>query len=61
MKEMLFHLLEDRFAEARNRFNDHMTHRGELDDILHHGAVKARAVARQTLDRVKAAVGIARA
>lgn len=58
MKEMLFSLLEDRFATARERFTDHMTHRGELADILHQGALRARSVARQTLDRIKSAVGI---
>lgn len=58
MKEMLIGLLEDRFAEVRDRFTDHMAHRGELADILQQGAVKARTVARLTLDRVKSAVGI---
>ncbi len=58
MKETLIGLLEDRFAEARDCFADHMAHPGELADILHQGAQKARTMARQTLDRVKSAVGI---
>jgi len=46
------------FSEARERRADIVARKGYVEDVLQAGAVKARAVARQTVDRVRAAVGL---
>lgn len=46
------------FAEAREKRAEIVAKKGYVEDVLHAGAAKARAVARKTLDRVRHAVGL---
>lgn len=46
------------FAEARERRAEIVGRPGYVEDVLQAGAAKARAVARRTVDRVRAAVGL---
>jgi tryptophanyl-tRNA synthetase len=48
----------DYFAAAREKRAEIVGNKGYVDDVLAAGAQKARAVARQTMDRVRAAVGL---
>tara|TARA_X000000368_G_scaffold416277_1_gene409843 strand:- start:222 stop:1193 length:972 start_codon:yes stop_codon:yes gene_type:complete len=51
-KEFLDCVLE-RFREEREKYDYYMNNTSELDDILLHGANKARIVAKETLKRVR--------
>jgi tryptophanyl-tRNA synthetase len=46
------------FAEAREKRAQIVAKKGYVEDVLQAGAAKARAVARKTMDRVRAAVGL---
>ena len=46
------------FAEAREKRAEIVSRKGFVEDVLQAGATKARAVARKTTDRVRAAVGL---
>jgi tryptophanyl-tRNA synthetase len=46
------------FAEAREKRAEIVAKKGYVEDVLKAGATKARAVARKTMDRVRAAVGL---
>jgi tryptophanyl-tRNA synthetase len=46
------------FAEARERRAEIVAKPGYVEDVLRTGAEKARAVARKTMERVRAAVGL---
>ncbi|MFZ4765570.1 MAG: tryptophan--tRNA ligase [Roseimicrobium sp.] len=46
------------FAEAREKRQEIVTRKNYVEDVLQAGATKARAVARVTIDRVRAAVGL---
>ncbi len=56
-KEALFGLLVDRFATERARFQHYFTHSAELEAELRAGETKARAVAGQTIQRVRDVLG----
>ncbi len=57
-KQALFELLLDRFGAARARRAQLLADPGEVDRILAAGAAKARAVARDTVDRARKACGL---
>ena len=46
------------FAEAREKRAEIVAQKGYVEDVLQAGAAKARAVARPTMERVRAAVGL---
>ena len=56
-KQALYELLLDRFGEVREKFNYYMAHLNEVDDALTFGAEKAKKVADDVLERVRAKVG----
>jgi len=56
-KQMLFEVLESRFARERERYKELMSDKGQLEVILRRGAEKAREVAAQTLRLVRERVG----
>jgi len=58
LKEALSTLIVQRFAHARTRYSRLMDNHGQIDRVLVEGAARARAVARETLRRVRKAVGI---
>ncbi len=58
-KQALFELLLDRFGEARRRRAELLADPAEVDRVLAAGAAKARAIARDTVDRARAACGLA--
>jgi tryptophanyl-tRNA synthetase len=57
-KKALLERLEVELAPARERYDALMADTQKVDALLAAGAVKARATARKTLDRVRAAIGI---
>lgn len=56
-KKALLELIMERFAKPRERFNYYMENLEEVDALLAVGAEKARAVASQTLARVREKLG----
>jgi len=57
-KQALFEMLLERFGPARKRRAELLTDPGYVDSVLKAGATKARALARATTDRARAAVGL---
>lgn len=57
-KMELLNLITDRFAKEREIFAYYMTHLDELEAKLQEGAVKTRAIATQTITRVRESLGI---
>ncbi len=57
-KAMLFDLADRYFAPMREKYEYYMSHRDEVDEILRRGSERARVVARETLDRVRGAIGV---
>ena len=58
LKQELFEVLNETFAEPRERFNDLMANRKEVDAILARGAETAQRIARRTLNKVRRKIGI---
>jgi tryptophanyl-tRNA synthetase len=58
-KQALFELILDRFGAARARRAELMADPAEIDRILAAGASRARAIARDTVDRARRACGLA--
>jgi tryptophanyl-tRNA synthetase len=58
LKEELFVLLDATFSEPRDRYNELMANRKEIDAILQNGAEKARKIAQKTLGKVRRKIGI---
>ncbi len=59
LKKDLVEVLTDKLGRIQKRFNELNDH-AELDRILRDGAEKARAIAEQTMNRVKDAMGLVR-
>lgn len=60
LKQELFENMLETFKPARERFNDLMENKHEVDQLLASGAEKAREIGRPVLARVRKAVGIDR-
>lgn len=58
VKKALALHLEQLFGPHRERYEHLMAHPDELEDVLRHGAQRARALARPILDRLREAVGV---
>jgi tryptophanyl-tRNA synthetase len=58
-KQELLAKIDEAFGEARARRARYEQHPAEVEDILRDGARRAREVARATLDRARAATGLA--
>ncbi|MCY7359127.1 MAG: tryptophan--tRNA ligase [Rudanella sp.] len=56
-KKELYELILMNYATERERFDFYMTHNDELEKVLREGEEKARAVARQTIERVRTVMG----
>jgi tryptophanyl-tRNA synthetase len=57
-KQALYERAMEYFAEARNRRAALEANLSEVDDILRAGARKARAKAREVVDRARSACGL---
>lgn len=57
-KQSLYELLEETFAEARERRADLMAKPALVDEVLASGAAAAQAVAQPVLDRLRTATGL---
>lgn len=55
-KAALFEVVNAYLKEPRERFNELMANRKELDSILENGANKARAIATQNMERVRESI-----
>ncbi|MGB7337787.1 MAG: tryptophan--tRNA ligase [Phototrophicaceae bacterium] len=58
LKQELFEVLDAHFAEPRERYNELMANRKEIDAILEKGASFARRIADRTLSKVRRKIGI---
>lgn len=56
-KQALFECLLEKFAEPRKIFNYYMENESELEEILKEGEEKARAIAQQTIIKVRKVLG----
>lgn len=56
-KQALYELILEKFADVRAKYNHYMENRNEIDEALAVGAEKARKVAQDVLQRVRAKVG----
>ena len=59
LKQQAFETIDARVTPMRERYEALIANPAELERILAEGAVKARAIARETMHRVRAAVGAA--
>jgi tryptophanyl-tRNA synthetase len=59
-KQALFEVLDAHFAEPRERYEAILAHPSRIDEVLDAGALRARAVARETLSQVRDRVGLGR-
>lgn len=59
-KQALYEALEREFEKPTGTYNDLVADRGRLDKILEEGALRARAIARQTLSDAREAIGLKR-
>lgn len=57
-KKRLFEKTWAFFAEARQKREAILSQKGYVEDVLQHGATKARSLAQQTISRVRLAVGL---
>jgi len=58
LKQELFELLDVTFSAPRERYNELMANKKEIDAILERGAATARPIARKTLGKVRRKIGI---
>ncbi|QRQ99963.1 tryptophan--tRNA ligase [Dyadobacter sandarakinus] len=56
-KQALFECMLEKFAEPRRIFNYYMENTAELEHILTQGEIKARAIAQQTISKVRQVLG----
>lgn len=56
-KQALFELITNKYADERTRFNELMNNQSLIEEELQKGAVKARKIAEDVLQRVRAKVG----
>ncbi|AUC17128.1 tryptophan--tRNA ligase [Tenacibaculum sp. SZ-18] len=56
-KQALYELIIEKFADVRAKYNHYMENKNEIDEALAIGAEKARKVAQDVLQRVRAKVG----
>ncbi len=56
-KKDLLNAILTRFEQARERYDYYMNNKHEIDAVLKEGATKAKAVAQQTLERVRTKCG----
>jgi len=56
-KKALLELIHQKFDPARQRYSELMADTSQIEEILAHGAQKARKVARTTLSRVRNSLG----
>lgn len=57
-KQTLFEAIESHFGEARDRYDELMSHPEKIDAILADGARKAREIAQAKLSEIRQAVGV---
>ena len=56
-KQALYELIIEQFATIRDKYNHYMENRHEIDEALSIGAVKARKVAQDVLQRTRKKIG----
>lgn len=59
-KKQLFELIDERLAPARERYNDLLGQPQRVEDVLQHGAARAREESSRLMAEVRDAVGISR-
>lgn len=57
-KNMLFELMNSYLFEMREKYNYYINNPQEVENILKQGAQKARIIAKQTIERVRKAIGV---
>ncbi len=56
-KQALYELILEQFDEIRKRYDYYMNNTNEIDEILEKGAIKARVVAQEVLQRTRSKIG----
>ena len=56
-KQALYELISNKYAKERVRFNELMNNKDLIENELKKGAVKARVIAREVLERVRTNIG----
>ena len=56
-KQALYELINNKYAKERVRFNELMNNKDLIENELKKGAVKARVIAREVLERVRTNIG----
>ena len=59
-KKQLFGVMNAYLSPMREKYDYYMAHHDEVDDILAQGAAKARVIAKETMERVRKAIGARR-
>ena len=59
-KKQLFEVMNAYLSPMREKYDYYMAHHDEVDDILAQGAAKARVIAKETIERVRKAIGARR-
>jgi tryptophanyl-tRNA synthetase len=57
-KKQLFELINNQLSEARVRYEELMANPGHVEDVLRHGAQRARVESSELMAKVREAVGI---
>ena len=57
-KQSLFEIMNNYLKPMRDKYDYYMTHFDEVEQILIRGEEKARVIAKETIERVKKAVGV---
>lgn len=60
VKQDLFEVIESELSEPRERYNEYMNNKDELDRILRRGCEQARERAKMLMDQIRPAIGIRR-
>lgn len=58
IKSELYEMLEDKFGEARHRYEKLMLDTGHLDRVLKNGAEKARKISVPKIEKIRKVIGI---
>lgn len=59
-KKQLFEVMNAYLSPMREKYDYYMAHHDEVDEILAQGAAKARVIAKETIERVRKAIGARR-
>ena len=57
-KQSLFEIMNNYLKPMRDKYDYYMAHFDEVEELLKKGEAKAKVIAKETIERVKKAVGV---